>query len=285
MHPDLIDTFLDLCETKSFNQTAERLGVTQSTVSGRIRTLEAQIERPLFTRSRAGTALTTEGLRFEPHARILRHSWSEALRATRDTGARAMTIRISIQLDLAQNNHIGDWVSAFRTALSDCAFYIESDYSGQMCRDLVAGRLDLAVLFTPMPGPDLHFETLGEIAYRMISTEATHISEIHPDRYILANYSPAFARTHSDLLPRLAQAPIISGQNADVESLLRAMGGSAYVLHETAIRLTQENGFRPVSGAPPISQAVYAGIHNRHRHRAMHRRLIRLLHQNFIGAR
>ena len=37
MQIDLIDTFLDLCETRSFNQTAERLEITQSTVSARIK--------------------------------------------------------------------------------------------------------------------------------------------------------------------------------------------------------------------------------------------------------
>ena len=48
MQIELIDTFLDLCETKSFNQTAERLGVTQSTVSGRVKTLEASVGVRLF---------------------------------------------------------------------------------------------------------------------------------------------------------------------------------------------------------------------------------------------
>ena len=62
MQIELIDTFLDLCDTRSFNRTAEKLGVTQSTVSGRIRALEALLERTLFTRSRAGTELTLKQL-------------------------------------------------------------------------------------------------------------------------------------------------------------------------------------------------------------------------------
>ena len=42
MQIDLLDTFLDLLETRSFHRTAERLGVSQSTVSGRVRALEAR---------------------------------------------------------------------------------------------------------------------------------------------------------------------------------------------------------------------------------------------------
>ncbi|MGL4281320.1 MAG: LysR family transcriptional regulator, partial [Albidovulum sp.] len=68
MQIELIETFLDLCDTKSFNRTADKLGVTQSTVSGRVRALEATLGRTLFTRSRAGTELTLEGLQFETHA-------------------------------------------------------------------------------------------------------------------------------------------------------------------------------------------------------------------------
>jgi DNA-binding transcriptional LysR family regulator len=39
MQTELLETFLDLCETRSFNRTADRLGVTQSTISGRVRAL------------------------------------------------------------------------------------------------------------------------------------------------------------------------------------------------------------------------------------------------------
>ena len=99
MNPELIDTFLDLCETRSFNRTAERLGVTQSTVSGRVRALEKLLGRRLFQRSRSGTELTTEGLMFAPHARSLRVAWAEALHAARHAGDSAMTLRIGLQHD------------------------------------------------------------------------------------------------------------------------------------------------------------------------------------------
>ena len=40
MQIDLLDTFLDLAETRSFHRTAERLRITQSTVSARVTALE-----------------------------------------------------------------------------------------------------------------------------------------------------------------------------------------------------------------------------------------------------
>ncbi len=35
---------------------------------------------------------------------------------------------------------------------------MEADYSNQMNRDLAAGELDLAILYTPHFLPDLHYE-------------------------------------------------------------------------------------------------------------------------------
>jgi DNA-binding transcriptional LysR family regulator len=50
MHLDGIETFLDLIESRSFHLTAERLGITQSTVSSRVKTLEATLGSRLFVR-------------------------------------------------------------------------------------------------------------------------------------------------------------------------------------------------------------------------------------------
>ena len=100
MQIELLDTFLDLIETRSFHRTAERLHITQSTVSGRVMALETAVGARLFTRSRAGTQLSTEGLKFESHARALRHAWTEARRAI-EPSPTAITLRIGIQNDLA----------------------------------------------------------------------------------------------------------------------------------------------------------------------------------------
>lgn len=77
----LIETFLDLMETRNFNRTAERLNITQSTVTHRINALEAMFARKLFARNKGGTQPTAAGLRFLDHAKALQHQWHEATRA------------------------------------------------------------------------------------------------------------------------------------------------------------------------------------------------------------
>lgn len=281
MQPEQIDTFLDLCETRSFNRSAERLGVTQSTVSGRVVALERVLGVRLFRRSRAGTELTTEGLRFEPHARALRHAWTEARAAARGADGQAMAIRLGLQNDLAMGDP-GRWLQVLGALLPQAGLYIEADYSAQMCRDVQGGLLDLALLFTPHPSPDLHFESLGELTYRMIApldAGLDHLAQVTPDRYVMANLSPAFARTHAALLPHLSAPPLAAGQSATVQGLILTQRVAGFQEERIAARLVQEGQARLIAGAPALTQPIYAALHYRNRHRAVWRKLVKALRQ------
>jgi LysR family transcriptional regulator, flagellar master operon regulator len=273
MQIELLETFLDLTQTRSFNRTAERLGLTQSTVSGRVTALEAAVGARLFARSRAGTDLTAEGVRFEPIARSLRHDWVEGVRHVQ--GATRPTLRIGIQNDLAASS-IGTLVADFRAGLPQSGFYIEPDYSNQMCADVTTGALDFAIMFTPHPHPDLHFTSAGEVTYRMVSADTDCVAGLVPDRYIFTHFSAAFTLAHKQALPHLATAPLSVGQSATVEALLLAMGGTAYVLSDAATRLVATGRFRLVTDAPPMPQPVYTATHLRNRTNASHRTLTRI---------
>jgi DNA-binding transcriptional LysR family regulator len=273
MQIELLETFLDLMETKSFNRTADRLNLKQSTVSARINTLETMLGKKLFTRSRAGTQPTPAGHRLLDHARALRHQWNEARRSVASTGNFDQSMRIGIQHDLA-SNHIADWVAGFRTILPKAAFYIDLDFSNQMSVDLLAGELDLSILYTPKNLPDLHNELIGEVGYRLISSKARRIAEIEPASYIFTRFSPAFEKVHNPMMADLAEAPLSSGQNITVCGLLSSLGGSAYVLEESASEMVASQGFDYVEDAPRIPQGVYCAMHLRNRHSHVHRRLL-----------
>lgn len=275
MQIDQIETFLDLLDTGSFNRTADRLGVTQSTISGRVKALEKALGERLFERGRAGTHPTTAALRFETHARVLRRAWADGKADVKPFGT-AVMLRIGIQHDLI-DNHVADWLAALRSALPDCGFYVDGDYSTQMCRDLEAGVLDLGVVFSPRPSPDLYFESMGEVAYQMVSTTQTTLPQIASTEYILPNYAPAFAQTHAALLPGLSLGSVSSGQAAAVRGLLSALGGTTYLPTEMADALIAEGAAYSVPDAPKITQPVFVAMHLRNRHRAGYRRMAKVL--------
>jgi DNA-binding transcriptional LysR family regulator len=283
MQIELIDTFLDLIGTRSFNRTAERLGVTQSTVSARLVALEGALGVRLFQRSRAGTDITTDGLKFEPHARLIRADWTRARRSVGAGGTEAMTLRLGLQNDLSAA-WLGDIIADFRRALPETAFYVEPDYSAQMCSDIVSGHSDFAVVFTPQPHPDIAFTTVGEIPYRMIASAAGRLADVALDRYILANISPAFAATHRQLLPALSVASLSVGQSSAVAGLLLAIGGAGYVIEGAAAQMVASGRFARVADAPVIRQPVHTAVHLRDRMSTLHRTLVARVRARFAGS-
>ena len=72
MDTELARTFLTVIDAGNFIGAADRLHVTQSTVSARIHSLEEQLGCKLFVRNKAGTALTPAGHQFQKHAPLMR---------------------------------------------------------------------------------------------------------------------------------------------------------------------------------------------------------------------
>src|SRR3979490_2944331 len=71
MDTELARTFLTVVTAGNFISAADRLNVSQSTVSPRIHTLEQQLGCTLFVRNKAGTTLTPAGRQFQRHASAL----------------------------------------------------------------------------------------------------------------------------------------------------------------------------------------------------------------------
>jgi len=276
MQIDLIETFLDLMETRSFNRTAERLNVTQSTVSHRVNALEAAFNRKLFVRGKGGTVPTAAGFRLLDHAKALQSQWHEAARAVEAAGTYERAMRIGIQHDVAEMI-AGPFLKAVRNELPGTSIYLEADYSNQMNRDLEAGDLDLAVLYTPHHLPDLHYERIGEISYILVGTGAATVSDVRVEDYIHTNYSPAFDRAHRLALPQFSAAAVATGRNLIVSELLSTLGGAAYVTRATAAELVGKGLVRTVADAPEITQTVHAATNVRSRHAHQHRKLIAVL--------
>lgn len=273
MQVELIETFLDLMESRSFNRTAERLNLTQSTVSHRVKALEAQFNRKLFTRNKGGTVPTAAGLRFLDYAKALQNQWHEATRAVTNAGALERSMRLGVQHDLAEA-FAGEWMATIRREMPGIEIYMEADYSNQMNRDLGAGDLDLAILYTPHYLPDLYYERIGDLHYVMVSTEAQTLAEVRSESYIRSSYSPGFDRAHRLALPHLSAALLAAGQNMAITRLLCTLGGSAYVTAATAERLADAGFAARVHDAPVIAQTVYAATSLRTRHAHQHRKII-----------
>jgi DNA-binding transcriptional LysR family regulator len=94
---DGVEAFLSVARRKSFRRAAADLGVTPSAISQAVRTLEARIGAPLFTRTTRSVGLTEAGERFLARARPAFEEIVAAAEAARDLGRRpAGLLRLAV---------------------------------------------------------------------------------------------------------------------------------------------------------------------------------------------
>ncbi len=277
MRVEYLETFLDLVQTRNFQRTAERLNITQSTVSARIRSLEEAIGVSLFTRGRSGAELTPEGRKFENYAINIRLCWNLARQELGLPEGYESRLRIATQVSLWERI-IKRWVVWLREQFPKTAIHVEADYSKSMISDLMFGALDVGVVYTPQYQPDLEYHHLFDEKFSMVATWPASLDEIGVEDYVFVALSPHFVVRHSQLVPHLHLAPLSMGLSAMGMEFLRTKGGAAYLPSETADALVQGGECYPVDGAPPIEQPVFATFLSRQRHRP-------LIHQAIKGLR
>ena len=109
MDIDRARTFLEIVHHGSFLRAADRLHVTQTTVSARIRTLEEDLGRQLFVRNRNGAQLTPAGKEFERFAQSFVQIWERARHQLAIPPGRTSVVALGGELSL-WNPLLLDWL-------------------------------------------------------------------------------------------------------------------------------------------------------------------------------
>ncbi|OCJ09224.1 LysR family transcriptional regulator [Rhizobium sp. AC44/96] len=143
---DLLKTFAAVVDCGGFTKAAERVHLTQSTVSQQIKKLEANLGTALLRRDRsAGTVETTEaGELLLSYTRRILATAAEAAEVMRRPSA-PRTVRLGVPEDFAGRRLI-DLLSGFSAASPHIRLDTVSGWSTELRRLLDAGEIDLALI-------------------------------------------------------------------------------------------------------------------------------------------
>jgi DNA-binding transcriptional LysR family regulator len=254
MDTELARTFLAVASAGSFVAAAERLHVTQSTVSTRIRSLEQILGSPLFNRNKAGAVLTDAGRRFQRHAAMLVRTVEQARHDVGlPRGSRASVVlggRIGLWDGLLMT-----WLAGLRRDLPDVSIRAEIGFEPDLMQGLIDGRIDLAVMYTPQRRPNLELRPL--VDERLVRVETADGStdgsaeDTAPGRdYVYVDWGPEFYARHSASYPDM-EGPALS-VNVGWLGLrhILACGGSGYFPWRTVAPLVADGRLRLAADAP-----------------------------------
>lgn len=280
MNQQLLLTFLDVTETRNFNRTAERLNITQSTVSARIRQLEDSLDVRLFVRGRGGAEPTASGRRFENHARALLSLWGHARRDMQTSAnAHSRRLHVSCQHSFVRS-YLLDWTERLCSEIKNLNLHVEINFSEQIQRDILAGETDIGIMFAPRILPDLQIGDLGAAEFVMVSTTASCLAEVKKEHYIKAVYTTYLERVHDDVVPHLAYTQLVIGSEDLGIELLSRQGGTLY-LPRFALQQAQSriDLLRIVSDAPVLLQPVFTVVSSRKRQNPLVVSALKYLHE------
>lgn len=108
----LLRYFIAVVESGSFTRAADKVFVTQPTLSAGIKKLETQVGQPLFERSNRRVFLTDAGTRFLPRAKAILHECNLAMQSLEEAVSTPV-LRIGVLTTLS-TKEVGHLISAFR---------------------------------------------------------------------------------------------------------------------------------------------------------------------------
>jgi len=223
--------FLAVAEAGSFSRAADRLGISQPSVSQQIRDLETGLRVSLFQRRGKRILLTPRGLIFQEHARAILRQLENFLQELNSEPGQlrgALHLGVVPVLNVPLVPHLLGLFAANHPGIS---VIVEEISSTEIETALEEGRMDVGLGFVTRHSPNLRYERLCKDEFALIVSE-THpwskrrvipFSELHqqrllqlPDSFVMRRMTDEICRNHQ-VRPRT-----VAEINA-IETLLRAL--------------------------------------------------------------
>ncbi|QLF92653.1 LysR family transcriptional regulator [Pseudomonas sp. ABC1] len=250
MDIDLARTFLEIVRSGSFIAAAERLHLTQTAVTARIRSLETQLGCRLFIRNRAGARPTEDGERFVRYASQLVQTWEAARRDLPLPQGYDDVLRLGAETSLC-NPLLLVWLRQLRQQLPEHAIDAQVGEGRELQERLERGLLDAALVYQPEYRPGLLVEQVLEEKLVQVARTGNH------QPYLYVDWGPVFRQQHDTALPEHARAPLTFNLGPLALQYLLQYGGHGYFRTRVVQRYLDQGLLERVPRAPEFTYPVY----------------------------
>lgn len=261
MDIEQIRTFLAVAANGSFVEAANRLHVTQSTVSARIQNLEAYLGTKLFVRNRGGASLTTTGQRFLRHAKSLILTLEQARHEVGLPSRFRATITVGARIALWEE-FLPQWVGYMRQTAPDVSIRSDIGFEEDLMRRLIEGTVDIGLMYTPQHSPGLQVEHIFDETLVLLTTDP---DKPWPEQdYIYVDWGPAFYAQHNSSYPDMERPAQVVNIGWLGIQLMMSNGGSCFMPIRMGRPLLDQGLLFRVPASPEFTLPAYMVFHSEH---------------------
>jgi DNA-binding transcriptional LysR family regulator len=263
MDTALLTSFLEVAQRLHFGQAADRLGMTQPTLSQQIRRLEHQVGASLLERTSRHVRLTKAGEALIPQARRVLADLERAVFHCRAVAAGGVGHLKVGSIGAALNSVTPHLVHGLRERLPGLVVQLTQMDSPVQLAALHAGELDFGIVRAAAPVAGIALEDLFSepmiVAlssdHRLAAVDRVTAVDLSEEFFVLwpRTASPLF---HDQVLAYCRQAgvePRIAMEGADIETQLGLVSAGIGISPQPAsfANLQRRNvTFRPLADAP-----------------------------------
>lgn len=255
MDIELARTFLEVVETGNFKRAADRLNVTQSTVSMRVKTLEDLLGQRLFRRSKAGADLTSAGHHFNPYALTMVRAWQQARQDIALPSGYRAALNVGAQFGLWERLLVR-WLPWMRAAVPDVALRAEVGFPETVMEHVAVGLVDIGVLYNAPTRPHVVVERVLTERIVMVATERGRGSNAE-DGYVMVDWGADFRAEHGQTFPEMETPAVTVNFGPMGLDYILANGGAGYFPLPLARPHLDAGQLHRVDGAPEFSRTAY----------------------------
>lgn len=260
LDPRLLRAFVAIADAGSFTAAADRLHMTQSTMSQQIARLEEAIGRELVDRAARPVRLTVTGERLLGHARRILALQSEALTLVAETSG-TTSVRIGMPDDIA-TPEMARAFAAFTKRHKEARLDVTTGLRADLNRRYRAGELDIVVLKEDTPSGDSWASFMEPIAWFTAMDAAPDL----PDPTPLVTFPPGglYRDAMSERLERERRRWYVAFTSASLRNVLMAVeaGLGLSLLPIDATKGWRVRELTDFGAEPPVVASLYAWERN-----------------------
>ena len=261
MNLTALQTFIAIVETGSLIRASERLNVTQSTVTARLKSLEDELGQTLITRQKTGATLTAPGVKLHRYAQTMVELWRQARQETSLPEGVEAVCNIGAHSDLRAT--LGQrLLNAIRRANPNVALSAWSGSTSDLAGWQEAGLVDLTLTFEPAAGAGLRLYPLPPETLQLVSTNRDAPMRFDPG-YIFVEGGEEFGRDHAAFYADADVARLSFGSSDWALDHILANGGSAYLPKSRVASHLTTGHLYPIKDAPDFRRKTYLTVNEK----------------------